>query len=283
MEWYPTIFGANGKQLINSRIGMTQWALIVLFYVFAEYDKQFNGVSNISSGNYAAIYNFCINSPVFLSALLQILYLLKFFIWELGYFHTMDVQHDRCGFYISWGCTAWVPSVYTFHTGWLLSNYLNDTSVGSVYNILMRRQTPFVFALILALGVLSIYINYDCDIQRSYVRSKDGKCDIWFKPAKVIRTNYIDNAGKKRQSILLYSGYWGITRHFHYIPEILASLFWAVPTHLFSILPYFYVIYLTILLLDRAGRDDGRCRTKYGKYWEKYCKLVPYKVIPFVY
>lgn len=72
---------------------------------------------------------------------------------------------------------------------------------------------------------------------------------------------------------------------------------------------YFYVIYLTILLLDRAIRDDERCRKKYisyilfelactvfkclpdrflsiwryGKYWDLYCKKVPYKVIPFVF
>jgi len=29
-------------------------------------------------------------------------------------------------------------------------------------------------------------------------------------------------------------------------------------------------------------RDDEACREKYGKDWDKYCKLVPYKIIPYV-
>ena len=120
MEWYPSIFGANGKQYINSRIGMTQWALINLFYIFYEYNKLYE-TNKINS-----LYLYCKSSPVFLSGILQILYLLKFFIWELGYFHTIDVQHDRCGYAITWGCMAWVPSVYAFHTGWLLSQFIHD-------------------------------------------------------------------------------------------------------------------------------------------------------------
>lgn len=34
--------------------------------------------------------------------------------WETGYWGTMDIMHDRAGYYICWGCLVWVPSVYTF-------------------------------------------------------------------------------------------------------------------------------------------------------------------------
>jgi 7-dehydrocholesterol reductase len=71
-------------------------------------------------------------------------------------------------------------------------------------------------------------------------------------------------------------------RHFHYIPEILASVFWCIPSLFESPLPYFYPIYLTILLTDRAWRDDKRCADKYKEYWTQYCKKVPYKIIPGV-
>jgi 7-dehydrocholesterol reductase len=47
--------------------------------------------------------------------------------------------------------------------------------------------------------------------------------------------------------------------------------------------PYFYVFYLTLLLIDRAERDDKRCQLKYNTYWEKYKKRVPYKILPHVY
>eukprot|EP01083_Nonionella_stella_P248392 860020_1 len=38
-ELYPYWFGINCKQLINSRIGMTQWALICLCYILKDYDN----------------------------------------------------------------------------------------------------------------------------------------------------------------------------------------------------------------------------------------------------
>jgi 7-dehydrocholesterol reductase len=41
-------------------------------------------------------------------------------------------------------------------------------------------------------------------------------------------------------------------------------------------------VYLTILLIERAFRDDKRCAEKYGIGWEQYCHYVPYKIIPFV-
>jgi len=47
-------------------------------------------------------------------------------------------------------------------------------------------------------------------------------------------------------------------------------------------MPFFYVIFLTILLVHRAFRDDEKCSKKYGRHWEEYCKAVPYKIIPGV-
>jgi len=37
------------------------------------------------------------------------------------------------------------------------------------------------------------------------------------------------------------------------------------------------------LLTDRAGRDDQRCRTKYGRFWDEYCKKVSYNILPRIY
>ena len=59
--------------------------------------------------------------------------------------------------------------------------------------------------------------------------------------------------------------------------EILSSFFWSSPSGFYGngmFVPYFYVIFLTILLVDRSFRDDDRCRKKYGKDWEKYEETV---------
>ena len=31
---------------------------------------------------------------------IQVVYVLKFFLWEMGYMSTMDIQHDRAGYAI---------------------------------------------------------------------------------------------------------------------------------------------------------------------------------------
>jgi len=46
---------------------------------------------------------------------------------------------------------------------------------------------------------------------------------------------------------------------------------------------YFYVVYFGVLLVHRERRDDEKCRKKYGKDWEKYCKRVPSRILPGVY
>jgi 7-dehydrocholesterol reductase len=71
-------------------------------------------------------------------------------------------------------------------------------------------------------------------------------------------------------------------RHFHYVPEIAAAFFWSATALVDFPVPLFYPIYLTLLLIDRAWRDDKRCGDKYGKYWDQYCQAVPYKIIPGV-
>ena len=45
----------------------------------------------------------------------------------------------------------------------------------------------------------------------------------------------------------------------------------------------FYAVFLNVLLVDRAKRDTEKCRLKYGKYYEEYCELVPYKIVPGIY
>ena len=78
-------------------------------------------------------------------------------------------------------------------------------------------------------------------------------------------------------------GWWGLSRHFHYVPEILAAVCWTLPAGFAHPVAWFYVVFLTLLLTDRSYRDDQRCGSKYGTYWQTYCKAVPYRMVPYVY
>ena len=164
-----------------------------------------------------------------------------------------------------WGCTVWLPCIYTSHTLYLVNH---------PYHL----GLPLTTAL-MVVGVWSIYINYEADNQKLTVR-KNIKCKIWGKEVEVIKAKYTTEDGQVKETVLLLSGWWGVARHFHYLPEIMAALCWSLPALFYSPIPYFYVMFLVTLLLHRLGRDDERCQHKYGSHWEEYCKLVPYKLFP---
>jgi len=176
---------------------------------------------------------------------------------------------DRAGFYICWGCLCWIPGVYAS-----VSLYLAPRTV----------QLGFFWSIfVIAAGVVSCLINYAADRQKLEVRKSDGECLVWGHKPEVIRARYKLASGQTRTSLLLVSGYWGLARHFHYVPELSLAFLWSVPALFDNIMPYFYAIWLSMLLVHRTFRDDTKCREKYGKYWDEYCHKVPHKMIPYVF
>ena len=89
--------------------------------------------------------------------------------------------------------------------------------------------------------------------------------------------------GEERESLLLLSGWWGVARHFHYVPELGLAAALTVPAGVTHLLPWLYWIFLFILLVDRAGRDEKRCAAKYGEAWATYREHVPWRILPGVY
>ncbi|KAL7570058.1 hypothetical protein ACA910_017094 [Epithemia clementina (nom. ined.)] len=252
MELYPRILGWDVKVFTNCRTGMMFWVIGILCYCYKNMELNNGQLQNAMACSVA----------------IQLIYLSKFYYWEMGYMCSMDIQHDRAGFYICWGCLNWIPAVYTSQAFYLTSNAPDISTELAL--------------LIFALGTLCIWINYDSDHQRYVFRQTNGSCRIWgHAPPRHIVAEYETASGQTKTSLLLVDGWWKISRHFHYVPEILASFFWSASALNSGLVgPYFYTFYLTILLTDRAFRDDDRCRLKYGKYWTEYCDEVPYKIVP---
>ena len=250
-ELYPRVLGVDIKVFTNCRFGMTVWPLLVAIFALKSYE----------------LHGFV--DSMFVSTVLQLVYITKFFTWEAGYMRTIDIILDRAGFYICWGCLVWLPSLYP-----LVSQYLVNHPV---------RLGPVWSSVILFLGLLSILVNYLADLQRQDVRHSDGKCLVWGKVPDIIRAKYTIENGEERESILLASGWWGLSRHFHYVPEILLSFFWSVPAGFGAMLPYTYVIYLIILLTHRSFRDEAKCGKKYGPFWQQYCTKVKHRIVPYLF
>ena len=247
-ELYPRILGWDVKQFTNCRFGMMSWSIIIIS--FAAKQAELFGLSN----------------TMIISVGIMLIYIAKFFYWESGYWRSMDIMHDRAGFYICWGCLVWVPSIYTLPAMYLVNHPDHFSNIIAI--------SIFIF------GFLSVLLNYLADRQRQLVRKTGGNCKIWGKKPELIFAEYQNEKGEIKKSILLVSGFWGISRHFHYLLEISLAFFWTLPVLFLNFLPWFYVIFLTILLVHRSYRDETRCKNKYGKYWERYCAKVPNKIIP---
>lgn len=249
-ELYPRVWGWDLKMFTNCRFGMMGWPIIILSFAAKQHE----------------VYG--ISDSMIVAVALQLIYVTKFFFWETGYLRSLDIMHDRAGYYICWGCLVWVPGIYTSPTMYLVNhpNYLGPIWAGVIF----------------ALGVISIMSNFLADRQRQKIRLTNGQCKVWGSEPILTHAKYKTEAGEEKENVLLASGWWGIARHFHYVPEILGAFFWSVPALFDHFMPYFYVIFLTVLLMDRAFRDEKRCSEKYGPYWKEHCRQVPYKIIPFV-
>jgi 7-dehydrocholesterol reductase len=249
-ELYPRLFGWDVKMFTNCRFAMMGWPLLLLS--FAAKQQELYGLSD----------------SMLVAVALQLIYVTKFYMWETGYLSSLDIMHDRAGFYICWGVLVWLPGIYTSPTFYLVNHPVH---LGPVWS-----------SVIFILGTVSILTNYWADRQRQLVRERQGDCSVWGKKPLVTLARYTTAKGEQKQSLLLASGWWGISRHFHYVPEVLGAFFWSVPALFTHFLPYFYVVFLAVLLAERAFRDDRRCANKYGRDWDNYCQQVPYKIIPYV-
>ncbi|KAI9360037.1 ergosterol biosynthesis ERG4/ERG24 [Zopfochytrium polystomum] len=240
------------KLFHNGRPGIVAWTLINASFAAAQYER----------------IGYITNSMILVN-ILHAIYVLDFFYNEDWYLRTIDICHDHFGFYLAWGDSVWLPYMYTLQSHYLVRNPVD--------------LSPGYFSAVLGLGLLGYYIFRAVNHQKDVVRSSDGKCNIWGKPARVLRTEFVTSDGKVHRSLLLVSGFWGVSRHFNYVGDLTISLAMCMACGVGHVLPYFYVVYMTILLLHRIRRDDARCRGKYGKYWEEYSRLVPWKLLPYVY
>ncbi|XP_065856399.1 delta(14)-sterol reductase [Euphorbia lathyris] len=184
------------------------------------------------------------------------LYILDYFFHEEYMTSTWDIIAERLGFMLVFGDLVWIPFTFSIQGWWLLGNHVELTTAAIVANC-------FVF--------LMGYLVFRGSNKQKHDFKKDPKALIWGKPPRVI-------GGK-----LLASGYWGIARHCNYLGDLLLALSFSLPCGISSLVPYFYPIYLLILLIWRERRDEARCAEKYKEIWSEYRRLVPWRILPYFY
>ncbi|PKA66860.1 Delta(14)-sterol reductase [Apostasia shenzhenica] len=184
------------------------------------------------------------------------LYIIDYFFYEEFMTSTWDIISERLGYMLVFGDLVFIPFTFSIQGWWLLRN---------------KVELPKLVALANCLIFLIGYIVFRGANKQKHVFKKNSRAPIWGKPPKVI-------GGK-----LLVSGYWGMSRHCNYLGDLLLALSFSLPCGASSAIPYFYPLYLLILLVWRERRDDARCSEKYKEVWTEYCKHVPWRILPYVY
>ena len=197
--------------------------------------------------------------------LLQMIYIFDWAYYERWYLYTVDMQHDRLGFYLTFGAFSWMTVVYNAY-GYFASHIpVNHNMVG--------------LGLVIGLYFLGYWLMRTSNNQKENFR-KNPETPIWGEKPKYLVANYRTTDGIERQNNLLLSGFWGWARHFNYVGDLLLCLSLSILCGFHSIGAHVYSFQLAGILTTRALRDDTRCQLKYGEDWKKYKEKNKYLMIP---
>ena len=178
---------------------------------------------------------------------------------EAAVLTTMDVTTDGFGFMLTFGDLVWVPFTYCLQARYLSMFPLH---LGPLYTI-----------AILLVKLFGFWIFRSSNNEKNVFRTNPNHPTV--KHLKTLSTK----AGTK----LIISGWWGVSRHINYFGDWIMGVAWCLPCGFDSIIPYFYAFYFLGLLVHREIRDEEKCRNKYGEDWDKYCQIVRWRIIPYVY
>ncbi|SOV06722.1 probable ERG24 - C-14 sterol reductase [Ustilago sp. UG-2017a] len=175
---------------------------------------------------------------------------------ESAIFSTMDITTDGFGFMLSVGDLVCVPFVYSLQARYLAFHPVHLGVAGT--------------AAIIGVNLIGYYIFREANSEKNQFRNGTNPKNL----------KYMTTASGRK---LLTSGWWARSRHPNYLGDWIMAWAWSLPCGFATPIPYFYVAYFAVLLVHRQLRDDGACQKKYGKDWDKYCKLVRSRIIPGIY
>jgi protein-S-isoprenylcysteine O-methyltransferase Ste14 len=178
---------------------------------------------------------------------------------EAAILTTMDITTDGFGFMLAFGDLAWVPFTFATQARYLS---LHPVSLGGIG-----------LAAVLAVQAAGYAI----------FRGANGVKNAFRRNPNDPAVAHLRTLPTARGTRLIVSGWWGAARHINYLGDWLMGLAWCLPCGFGSVVPYFYCAYFGALLVHRERRDEAACRAKYGADWDRYVKLVPWRIVPYVY
>ncbi|RKP23271.1 ERG4/ERG24 ergosterol biosynthesis protein [Syncephalis pseudoplumigaleata] len=242
-ELNPRVGQFDIKCFTELRPGLIGWLVVNFCSAVAQYDR--------TGGT--------ITDSMVLVQLFQAWYVFDSLANEPAVLTTMDIVTDGLGWMLTFGNLVWVPFSFSLQARYLA---LHPLQLG-----VMRCLG------ILALQAIGYWIFRSANLEKDRFRKNPSD------PA-VQHLAYIST---KTGSRLLVSGWWGRARHINYLGDWIMSVAWCLPCGFGSVIPYLYPIYFIVLLIHRERRDEHKCHLKYGADWRRYRRIVPWRIVPYIY
>lgn len=185
---------------------------------------------------------------------------------------TWDIFYEKCGWMLTFWNLVAVPFMYSFQSFYILKN---NVQISAGY---------FVFVMMLLLVAYYVWDTansqknrFRMQLRGAYIPRKTFPQLPWgtLKNPRFLQTS---NGSK-----LLTDGWYRYGRKIHYTADIIMAFCWGLSCGFAGFLPYLYPLFFVCMIAHRYLRDSSRCAKKYGTDWERYCKIVPYRFIPFIF
>lgn len=207
------------------------------------------------------------NPGVFLYAAFITFYILDYFVFERVQLYTYDVIHERLGLVMLWGGIVVFGWLFIIPL-WGMAAHPDPGFSGAPRNVWLIGTG--------ALFLLGWGISRSANMQKyTFKRWPDRKFLGFIEP------KFIEAGDRK----ILYSGLWGVSRHFNYMGEWCFALAIALSFgHFTNLWAWTYLIFSVSLFVARQRDDDKLCAEKYGAdKWSEYKSRVKYRIIPGIY
>jgi delta14-sterol reductase len=230
----------------------------------------------------------------------QSVYVFDGLFMEPAILTTIDIVSDGFGFMLSFGDIPWVPFVYSLQARYL-AVYPNSLGPYAIVTFAALGTGYYIFRS--SNNEKNRFRTNPNDPSIAYLKYMDTKSGSkllisgWWGTARHI--NYLGDwllswayclptglAGyeiirHKIMPLTIPDGGKAMEGLAHHGPITVVhpgeAKGWGM------IFTYFFMLYFAVLLIHRERRDEAKCRAKYGKDWDEYCKKVPWRIIPYIY
>uniref|UniRef100_A0A7S4PV59 Delta(24(24(1)))-sterol reductase n=1 Tax=Alexandrium monilatum TaxID=311494 RepID=A0A7S4PV59_9DINO len=190
--------------------------------------------------------------------------------------YTWDISTEKFGWMLCWWNLAGVPLLYCYQSLFLAK---------STWEGLLLPPVPkevYYGVLVVAL-LLAYWIWDEANYHKCYFKMEQRGEILNRRLFPTFRHVKDPKYIKCDAGVLLIDGWYAYARKIHYTADTVMALLWGLSCGFSSLLPYFYFVFFVAMITHRAGRDEARCRAKYGAAWDKYLKAVPYRFVPRIY